>query len=57
MQMFRGHLGSEHEDCYETFEKLVRNSEHSKSDNFKKLSALAKILRFKLKICVNDNEY
>ena len=33
----------EHGDCYATFKKLVRNSEYSKSDNFKKLSVLAQI--------------
>ena len=37
---------NEHEDCYGTFEKLVRNSEFSRSDNFKKLSVLAQILSF-----------
>ena len=30
--------GNEHEDCYGTFQKLVRNSEYPKSDNFKELS-------------------
>ena len=35
---------SEHEDCHGTFKKLVKNSEYSKSDNFKKLSVLAQIL-------------
>ena len=30
-----------HEDWYEAFKKLLRNSEYSKSDDFKKLSALA----------------
>ena len=37
---------SKHEDCFGTFKKLVRNSEYSKSDNFKKLSVLAQILSF-----------
>ena len=37
---------SQHEDCYGTFKKLVRNSEYSISDDFKKLSVLAQILRF-----------
>ena len=37
---------SEYEDCYGTFMKFVRNSDYSKSDNFKKLSALAQILPF-----------
>ena len=37
---------SENEDCYGTFKKLVRNSEYSKSDNFKKLSVLAQLLSF-----------
>ena len=37
---------NEHEDCYRAFKKLVRNSEYSKSDNFKKLSVLAQILSF-----------
>ena len=35
-----------HEDCYGTFKKLVRNSEFSRSDNFKELSVLAQILSF-----------
>ena len=39
-------LGSGHEDYYGTFKKLVRNSEYSKSENFKKLSVLAQILCF-----------
>ena len=30
--------GKEHEDCYGTFQKLVRNSEYPKSENFKELS-------------------
>ena len=30
--------GKEYEDCYGTFQKLVRNSEYPKSDNFKELS-------------------
>ena len=34
---------SEHEDCYGALE-LVRNSEYSKSDDFKKLPLLAQIL-------------
>ena len=34
---------SEHEDCFGTFKKLVRNSECSKSDDFKKLSVLARM--------------
>ena len=38
--------GSEHEDWYETFKKLVRNSEYSKSDNVKKLSVLVQSLSF-----------
>ena len=33
-------------DCYETFKKLVRNSEYWKSDNLTKLSVLAEILSF-----------
>ena len=37
---------SEHEDCYGAFKKHVRHSEHSQSDNFKKLSVLAQILSF-----------
>ena len=36
-----GH-GSEHEDCCETFKKLVRKSEYLESDNLKKLSVLAR---------------
>ena len=36
--------GSEHEGCYGTFKKLVRYSELSKSDNFKKRTILAQIL-------------
>ena len=36
--------GREHEDCYGTFKNLARNSEYSKSDNFKKLSVLAQSL-------------
>ena len=31
-----------HEDCYGTFKKVVRNSEYSKSDNFKKISVWPK---------------
>ena len=46
LKFFEG-TGSEHKDCYRTFKKLVRNSEYSKSysksDNFQKLSLLAKI--------------
>ena len=37
--------GNEYEDCYGTFKKLVRNSEYSKSDDFKKLSVMAQILK------------
>ena len=37
---------SEHKDCYGAFKKLARNSEYSKSDDFKKLSVLAQILSF-----------
>ena len=40
--------GSEHESCYGTFKKLVRNSEYSKSENFKKLTVLAKFLKIYL---------
>ena len=29
-----GGAGGEQEDCYETFKKLVRNFEYSKSDDF-----------------------
>ena len=43
---------SEHEDCYETFKKLVRNFEYSKSDSFKKPSVLAQIR--KLQYCQNS---
>ena len=32
---------SKHEDCFRIFKRLVRYSENSKSDNFKKLSVLA----------------
>ena len=32
--------------CHGTFKKLVRNSEFSRSDNFKKLSVLAQVLSF-----------
>ena len=41
--------GSGHEECYKTFKKLVRNTEYSKSDNFKILSTLAYILKFLMK--------
>ena len=37
--------GSEHEDCYETFKKLVRNSDYSKPDNFKKMAKILGFLR------------
>ena len=36
----------------EPFEKLVRNSEYSKSDDFKKLSVLAQIISSFWKKCV-----
>ena len=39
-------LSTENEICYGTFKKLARNSEHSKSDDFKKLSVLTQILCF-----------
>ena len=35
---------SGHEDCYETFKKLVRNSEYSKSDNSKNFQCWPKFL-------------
>ena len=41
---FKEGAASEHEDCYGTFKKLLRNSEFSKSDNFKKLQYLPKFL-------------
>ena len=45
-EMFmHGGIGSKHGECYGTFKKLVRNFEFSKSEDFKKLSASAKILR------------
>ena len=34
------------EDCFGTFKKLVINTEHSNSDNYKKPSVLAQILSF-----------
>ena len=37
---------SEHENCHETFNRLLRNSEHSNPENFKKPSVLAQILSF-----------
>ena len=40
-----GRTGGKHEECRGTFKKLVRNSKYSKSENFKKLSVLAQILR------------
>ena len=42
----------EHEDRYETFNKLVRNFEYSNFENCKKLSVLAQILSFLQKIRV-----
>ena len=44
--------GSEREDCYGTFEKLIRNSEYSKTDNLKKLSVLGPNSLFLMKIHV-----
>ena len=38
--------GSEYEDFYGAFKKLVRYSEYSNSDNFKELSGLVQILGF-----------
>ena len=43
---FQEGTGSEHEDVHEACKKLVRNSENSKSDNFKKLLVLAQIRSF-----------
>ena len=37
---------SEHKDYLETCKRLVRITEHSNSENFKKPSELAQILRF-----------
>ena len=39
-------LSTENEICFGTFKKLARNSEYSKSDDFKKLSVLTQILCF-----------
>ena len=41
-----GGTGSEHEGFYETFKKLIRDSEYSKSDNLEKLSVLVQIVSF-----------
>ena len=38
--------GSEHEDCYETFENLARKSRYSTFDNSKKVSVQDQILNF-----------
>ena len=38
--------GSEYEDCYGTFKKLITKSDRSKSDIAKELIALAQILCF-----------
>ena len=41
--------GTQAEDCYRTFKKLVRKAEYSKSNNSKKLSVLSQIHRFFMK--------
>ena len=41
-----GGTGSINEEFYGQFKKLIRNSEYSKSDNFKKLSVLGQIRSF-----------
>ena len=46
LRKVHGETGSKDEDCYETVKKLVSNFEYSKSENVKKLSALAQILCF-----------
>ena len=42
------HAGTvrEHEYCYGASKKLLRNSQYSKSDNFKKVSVQGEILSF-----------
>ena len=38
--------GSEHEGCYQTIKKLVRNSENSKSAAFENISVLVQVHSF-----------
>ena len=48
-----GGTGSEHDNCHDIFEELIRNSEYSKLDNLKKLSVPEKILKFLIKnVCM-----
>ena len=46
-----------HEGCYETLNKLIGNSEHSKSDTFKKLSVMywPKFLMIRIRKHFSDN--
>ena len=51
-------VGIEFEDCYGTFKKLLRNSEYSESDDFKKLPVPVQILSFLYKLkCINVNVF
>ena len=45
--------GCKHQVCYSTLNKLLRNSDYSKSENFRKLSVMAQILSFLPKIRVS----